>query len=217
MLITVHYGRGEMLKKKVNGAWSSLANVKKKTSGSWSDCSTVKKKYSGVWSEVWGKSEVTVNTDFLLRHTDGYWYTSSSAYTPYYYYLVNSDYLFLQTRGSASYSNLTTGYAAYFAINIQAGENIYFDQKYTIDQTGGNIEVRALLFSGKVTTAGRRPYADVNLTTSRQVVTATPTSNTSYLYFFIGRSNASESTTAPSIRLWIYNIYTDSKKYVPQN
>ena len=177
------YGRGSMLKKKVNGVWSNLASVKRKTNGSWSDCTSVKKKYSGAWSEVWGKSEVTVNTDFLLHHTDGYWYASSSAYTPYYYYLVNFDYLFLQTRGSGSYSNLTTGYAVYFAINMQAGENIYFDQKYTIDQAGGNIEVRALLFSGKVTTAGWRPYGGINLTTSRQIVTASPTSNISYKLF----------------------------------
>lgn len=206
-----------MLKKKVNGAWSNISSVKRKTNGTWSDCSTVKKGYSGAWSEVWGKSEVKANTIFLLCHTDGYWYARSMAYVPYYYYLVNSDYLLLQTRGSVSNSNLTTGYAVYFAINIQAGENIYFDQKYTIDQTGGDIEVRALLFSKEVTSTGLRPYGGVNLTTSRQIVTASPTRNTSYLYFFIGHSDASESTTAPSISLWIYNIYTDSKKYIPKN
>ena len=214
------YGRGNMLKKKVNGSWSHVLNLAKKTNGTWGYISNLKKKYNGVWSNVWSRINLSWSSCFLFPWNGGYEVESRALPVTYSATITSATpekYLKIISKGSTFWTDYTSGYAVWVPITVSAGQSIYIDYNHTYSKNSDmGISTRALLFSNQPNSYEyTTPVATTNFQTGRQTASLTPSSTAYYLYFFLGFNTSSANNSLPDITLSIYGVYntTNSTRY----
>lgn len=214
------YGRGEMLKKKVNGTWSGLDNVKRKTNGSWSDCTSVKKKYNGSWTKVWPSSTFSLITKRFSETAYGidelYW-----TYEVFKTVSSKMDGAIFQMSAKGTGANAPSkGGMAYGNIFVELESKpfyLYIDQEIV---ESNKATVEAILLTNAAGYSDFSIARRYSFTSSRQVKSFYIPSISSqfgshvYLYFYISSSefNAGSSTT-PSATARIYGMWTDATRY----
>lgn len=194
-----------MLKKKINGSWSSLANVKKKTSGSWSDCTSVKKKYSGAWSTVWEKK--FLDFDFSGIPSLNFSYVRGADSTAGGDVTVK---LGQRQSNDAGWSRIDVVHS------LQIGETFYIDYSFTNSSTS-DYYIRLALgyYNSGYIYPGQNILSTVN---NRQTGTITGTvsytfNDSYYDYFSFGVYNDNIYSSYNLGTLKIHKIYSDSKVY----
>lgn len=215
------YGRGNMLKKKVNGSWSNISAVKRKTNGSWSDCTSVKKKYNGSWTKVWPSSTFFLGTKKFSESNYGqlaelYW-----TYEVFKTVSTRMDGEIFQMSAKGTGANAPSkGGIAYGDILVRLESEpfyLYIDQEIV---ESNKATVEAILF---IQTSGDYDYYIVRryaFTSSRQIQSFYIPSISGqfgiyvYLYFYISSNEfTSGSSSIPSATARIYGMWTDTTRY----
>jgi len=214
------YGRGEMLKKKVNGSWSHVLNISKKTNGTWGYISNLKKKYNGVWSNVWSRVGLNWSSCFLFAWNNAYEVETRSLPVTYSATIISATpekYLKIISKGSTAWTDYASGYAVWVPITVNSGQTIYIDYNHTYSKNSSmDVATKALLFSTQPNSYEyTTPVARADFQTGRQTVSLTPSSTAYYLYFFLDFVAPYANNSLPDITLSIYGVYntTDSTRY----
>lgn len=212
-----------MLKKKVNGSWSSLANVKRKTNGSWSDCTSVKKKDNGSWSKVWPSSTFSLITKNFTRDTylgRDFELDELSLYLEIFktnLSRMDGAVFQIDLKGTGAQATSKAG-KAYGDVFVKPGSDsfyLYIDQEI-VESNKATVEAILLIPSGS-------EYYDweiiesYSFTSSRQIKRCYIPGNYNqymYLYFYISSDEfVSGSSTTPSATARIYGMWTDTTRY----
>lgn len=217
----VHCGRGDMLKKKVNGSWSNISDVKRKTNGSWTNCTSVKKKNNGTWSKVWPSSTFYLGTERFSESNYGqldelYW-----TYEVFKTVSSRMDGAVFQMSAKGTGANAPSkGGIAYGDAFVRLESEpfyLYIDQEIV---ESNKATVEAILF---IQTSGDYDFYIVRrcaFTSSRQIQSFYIPSISSqfgayvYLYFYISSNEfTSGSSSIPSATARIYGMWTDTTRY----
>ena len=202
-----------MLKKKVNGTWSSLANVKKKTNGSWSDCTSVKKKYNGSWSEVWGKKFLDFSFSSVPSLNFSYARGADS--------VAGGD---VTVKLGQRYSNDYGWSRIDVAHNLQANDAVYIDYSFTNSSTADyymwlawGYYNRGYIYPGQtiLSTENNKRTGTITGTASGTCpeIYDSGRPDLTYQYFSFGVYNDNIYSSYNLGTLKIHRIYSDSKIY----